>query len=422
MSYKTIPKEEGLDNSLKVIREGYNYIPNRTKIFQSDIFQTTLLGQKAIVLSGEDGAKLFYDESKIKRNGAAPKFATATLLGEDGVQTLDDEEHKNRKQYFMDLMTETRVQEWSLILKKEFLKAAINWMEQPEIVFYEEVKKVLTRAVCEWAGVPLPEKDVEKRTKQLANLFEMVAQTNPKFLQGAASRKTSTKWAKDLIEQVRNGELHPEENTALYKIAYHKKIDGTLLEIDPAATDLLNILRPTVAIAIYLAFVALSLHQFPEIKERLRQEKVDGEYYEHFVQEVRRYYPFFPFNAGITRKDFVWNNYPFDADTMVVFDFYGTNHDERLWDKPEVFNPDRFKEWTESPTDQVQYRLLAQGGGDYATGHRCPGEWNTVEAMKVTAELLANEIDYDLPEQDLSYSMVEMPTKPKSGILLKNVR
>lgn len=276
MAYKTIPVEEGFDNSLKVIREGYNYIPNRTTIFQSDIFQTTLLGQKAIVLSGEEGAKLFYDESKIKRSGAAPKFATATLLGEGGVQTLDDEEHRNRKRYFLDLMTETRIEEWGLILKKEFLKAAIDWMEQPEIVFYEEVKKVLTRAVCEWAGVPLPEKDVKKRTKQLANLFEMVAQTNHKFLQGVVSIKTSTKWAKELIEQVRKGELNPKEDTALYKIAFYKKIDGSLLELDPAATDLLNILRPSVAIAIYLAFVALTLHQFPEIKERFVMNKLKG--------------------------------------------------------------------------------------------------------------------------------------------------
>lgn len=46
-------------------------------------------------------------------------------------------------------------------------------MEEPSIVFYEEAKKVLTKAVCEWAGVPLPEKDVEKRMHQLSDLFEM---------------------------------------------------------------------------------------------------------------------------------------------------------------------------------------------------------------------------------------------------------
>lgn len=107
---------------------------------------------------------------------------------------------------------------------------------------------------------------------------------------------------------------------------------------------------------------------------------------------------------------------------MVVFDFHGTNHDERLWKNPETFDPERFNNWKTSPSDQVQYRLLAQGGGDYEKGHRCPGEWNTVEAMKITAEFLAKYIDYDLPEQDLSYSMVEMPTKPKSGLIFTKIR
>src|SRR5699024_222681 len=189
------------------------------------------------------------------------------------------------------------IEEWRMILKKEFLKSAIHWMEEPSIVFYEESKKVLMRAVCEWAGVPLPEEDVEKRTQQMANLFEMAAEASPKFAKGVISRKTGTKWAEDLIQQVRDGELHPEKETALYKIAFHTDLDGTLIDLHPAATDLLSVIRPSVAIAIYLNFVALTLQQFPEMKERLREEELDGEYYENFVQEVRRYYPFFPFNA-----------------------------------------------------------------------------------------------------------------------------
>jgi len=417
-----MPKEEGFENGLKMIREGYTYIPNRNKIYQTDVFETTLMGQNAYCMGGEEAARLFYDTDKIKRDGAAPKFATQTLLGEDGVQTLDGEEHRNRKQYFLDLMTEERIDDWGKLVKKYLLKGAVEWMEKPSIVFYEESKKALTRAVCEWAGVPLPKSDVEKRTKQLSNLFENVAEMNPKMAKGVISRKTGTKWAEDLIKQVRAGELEPDEDTALYQIAFHTEIDGTIIDLHPAATELLNILRPSVAIAIYLNFVALTLHQFPDIRHKLLLENVNGDYYEHFVQEVRRFYPFFPFNAGITRKDFVWNDYKFEGDSLLVFDYYGTSHDKRLWENPETFNPDRFKAWEISPTDQVQYQLVAQGGGDYLGGHRCPGEWNTVRAMKVTAEVLTKEIDYDLPKQDLGYSMVDMPTWPKSGIIMENVR
>jgi len=87
-----------------------------------------------------------------------------------------------------------------------------------------------------------------------------------------------------------------------------------------------------------------------------------------------------------------------------------------------LFNPNRFDDWEESPTDQAQYKLVAQGGGDYRTGHRCPGEWNTVKAIEVVADFLVNDIDYTVPEdQDAGYDMTEMPTKPNSGFIMESV-
>lgn len=56
---RPIPKEEGIDNSLSVLREGYLYVTNRAIGFQSDIFETRLLGERAICMRGEEAAKLF---------------------------------------------------------------------------------------------------------------------------------------------------------------------------------------------------------------------------------------------------------------------------------------------------------------------------------------------------------------------------
>jgi hypothetical protein len=54
LSIQVIPKEEGFENGLKILREGYQYIPNRHKIYQSDIFETTLLGKNAVCMGGEE--------------------------------------------------------------------------------------------------------------------------------------------------------------------------------------------------------------------------------------------------------------------------------------------------------------------------------------------------------------------------------
>ena len=55
-------------------------------------------------------------------------------------------------------------------------------------------------------------------------------------------------------------------------------------------------------------------------------------------------------------------------------------------------------------------------------GHRCAGEWVTIEVMKVSLDFLANRMDYEVPDQDLSFSMVSIPSIPHSKVVIKNVK
>ena len=107
---KVIPKQEGLDHSVDFLREGYLFVANRRKSFQSNIFETRLLGERVICLGGEDAASLFYEADKFTRLDAAPKRLLKTLFGEDGVQTLDGTAHTYRKRMFMSLMTKENQQ------------------------------------------------------------------------------------------------------------------------------------------------------------------------------------------------------------------------------------------------------------------------------------------------------------------------
>lgn len=54
-------------------------------------------------------------------------------------------------------------------------------------------------------------------------------------------------------------------------------------------------------------------------------------------------------------------------------------------------------------------------------GHRCAGEWVTIEVMKISLDYLVNRIDYEVPDQNLSFSMVNMPSIPHSKVVSKNV-
>ncbi len=159
-----------------------------------------------------------------------------------------------------------------------------------------------------------------------------------------------------MIEDVRAGLLKTSAGTALHEMAFHTQEDGSQLDSRMATIELMNVLRPIVAISYFLVFSALALHEHPKYKEWPRSGS-DRER-EMFVQEVRRYYPFGPFVGALVKKDFEWNNCEFKKGTSVLLDVYGTNHDPRLWDHPEEFRPERFAEREENPFD-----LIPQGGG-----------------------------------------------------------
>ncbi|MGE7983435.1 cytochrome P450 [Solibacillus sp. NPDC093137] len=411
----SVPKEEGIDHSLNLLREGYLYILNRRQSFHSDLFETRLLGKKAVCMGGKEAADLFYDNSKFKRAGVAPNRVAETLFGKKGVQTLDGDAHKHRKKMFMSIMSQDRLKKLNEIAAKQWDTALTKWQEMDDVVLYEEALEIMCRTACEWAGVPVEDKDMKKLADDFRAMFESATAIGPSHWAGRHARNRVEKWMGNLIDQVREGKLNPEEGTALYTFSMHRDLEGNLLDQEVASVEVINILRPIVAIAVYITFSALAAHHYPEERKKLQSGNEKNT--QMFVQEVRRFYPFFPFAAAEVKTDFTWKDYTFEKGTLTLLDLYGTNHDTNIWGNPEVFQPSRFENWDGSP-----FSFIPQGGGDYYLGHRCAGEWVTIEMMKVSLDFLVNQMTYDVPEQDLSYSKVSIPSLPKSKVVINNVQ
>lgn len=410
-----VPHDKSLDNSLALMREGYLFIKNRVDRYQSDLFEARLLGQKVICMSGEGAAKVFYDPERFQRKGAAPKRVQKTLFGENAIQAMDGEAHTHRKLLFMSLMTPPNQKRLAELAMEQWQASISKWEGAGNVVLFDEAKDILCRIACHWAGVPLLESEVKERADDFSAMVDAFGAVGPRHWKGRRARTRAEEWIKEVIEDVRAGMLKAEEGSALYAMAFHSELDGSQLDTQMAAVELINVLRPIVAIATFITFTALALHEHPECKERLQSG--NSHYLEMFVQEVRRYYPFGPFVGARVRKDFIWNQCEFEEGMLVLLDMYGTNHDSRLWENPNVFRPERFKEWKGSLFD-----FIPQGGGDPAKGHRCPGEGITVEVMKASLDFLSGKIDFEVPNQDLSYSLVKMPTLPESGFVMSNIR
>ena len=153
LTNKIIPQEKGIDHTLKLLKEGYLFIPNRVKAYQSSIFETRLLGKKVICISGKHAAKLFYNEELFQRKGALPKRIQKTLFGVNAIQTMDEARHRHRRLFFLDLLNEAGQKRLVSITKIKWQMALRRWQATDEIVLLDEVKYILCEAVCEWVGV-----------------------------------------------------------------------------------------------------------------------------------------------------------------------------------------------------------------------------------------------------------------------------
>jgi len=410
-----IPSDGRFDSTLTLAREGYEFIVNGCRRHASDVFETRLLLQPTICMRGADAARLFYDESKFVRADATPRRLRKTLLGEGGVHGLDGEAHRIRKRMFMSLMTPERIDAFADRLAIEWRTAIPLWERAERIVLLDEVEQLLCRAACKWSGVPLEPHDVRPRTADLAALMEGAGGTGIRHWRGRAARQRADAWIARLVHLVRAYELDVPESCALASIAWHRDPDGELLPPRVAAVEVLDVLRPIVAVARFVAFTALALHEHPSWRERIaRGENGDTE---RFVHEVRRFYPFVPFVPARVRRDFEWRGYRFVEGTRALLDLYGTNHDPRAWDEPDRFAPDRFRQWGESPFD-----FVPQGGGDHHANHRCAGEWLTIAIMTTAADLLTRAMTYEVPTQDLRVSLTRIPAQPKSRVVVAKVR
>ncbi|MEG1503179.1 MAG: cytochrome P450 [Enterococcus sp.] len=393
--------------------EGYLLLSELRKEADAPVVKARLLNKEVIAVYGKEAARAFYDPANFKRKGAMPKVVLKTLFGEEGVQTLDDEEHNQRKKVFMDLMTPKRMEDYRRIVDRTLTEKMEHL--QGELELFDAAKDVLFRSICEWSGIDLTKMD-EREINRLAEYqISMIssAVTNPTtHIKGIENRKKSEKWAQSLIEEARINPIAGKENVALYAFANAKDTQGNLLPIDVAAVELLNIIRPTVALTVWIALMGHALFSRPDIYQRLHTEF--DELQDSFIQEMRRYYPFFPMVPAFAKKDVTIDGYLIPEDSWVVLDLYGTNHDERSIETPDVFRISRYVGKEKHISYDEEYEMIAQGGGKFEAMHRCAGEWITLHALRVFSDQLVNKYEFSVPEQDWTIPMNQFPTYPNS--------
>lgn len=425
---RTVHARTGVtDRSVDLLRDGYTFadaVRARAGNLAARAVPLKLMGGPALLIRGTEAVRFFYDTDRFRRAGAMPVAVKAPLFGRGAVHGLDDDTHRHRKQLFLHATTPERVEALVEEVDREWARV----LERAETLnVYEASVAVFGRAVLSWAGTGMDALQVEDRAQRLAAIVEGFGVPGLPWARAMLARRDSDAWAKDLIIRARTVEGFPGQTgrgagqvPVLDLVAAYRDPDGRLLDEHTAGVELQNIVRPTIAVSRFAAFIALALHEHPQWVARLRAETADrgstvgGPQARAFAHEVRRVYPFVPMLPARARCPMEWGGQHIRAGQRVLLDILGTNNDPGEWERPADFDPERF---LGLDARQIE-NFIPQGGGSPRLGHRCPGEDITVGLMAVTAAHLAGR-DWAADESGMSFDLHRMPTRPQGGPVLQ---
>lgn len=376
----SFPHDPLPDSSLTLLRLGAEFGRSRYGQLGSDAFRLRLGLMPAIMAMGREAHDVFYVPDRFTRRGALPPTTLRSLQDVGSVMTLDGQAHRHRKAMLMAVLNNAAPRMAADAVEAAWHDTVPRWRKRGIIALLPGVRALLTRGLCQWAGVPLDAAEGPQRTAEFGAMIDGAGAVGPRNWWGLFLRQRTERWARERIARQR---AHPQApaGSAVAVIAAHRDDRGELLPLEIAGVELINCIRPAVACERYVVFAADALNRWPEWRERI--DPHDDAAVARFAQEVRRFYPFLPAIGGKALEPFEWRGERFGKGAWMLFDLHGTNHDPRLFEAPDRFDPDRY---LREPS--AVKRIVANGGGEPFTTHRCPGEAMTVELIKRGTKLL----------------------------------
>ena len=264
---EALPRAPEPDSTLAFLREGCLFGLNRFRRLGTDAFEARLGLRRVLYVHGAEAAAMFYASDRFTRRGAIPP-STLTLLQDFGsVQRLDGAAHRHRKAMFMRLLDVSAATRLVLEFRDEWERRLARWTHERALVLHDEIEAILCRAACRWAGVALAEAEADARSRDFSAMIDGAGAIGAHFARGMLARYRVERWLRGEIARLR---ARGEDDSPASRIAHHREPDGRPLDERVAAVELINLLRPTVALARWVTFAALALHQYPLLRPRLR--------------------------------------------------------------------------------------------------------------------------------------------------------
>ncbi|WP_132058147.1 cytochrome P450 [Halorussus amylolyticus] len=179
--------------------------------------------------------------------------------------------------------------------------------------------------------------------------------------------------------------------------------------------------------ALTLTYVWDLLSRNPDAEARLREELdevVDGrptvedvfefEYVDAVVKEAMRLYPPAHEIRREPAKDVTFGDYAVPEGSLLVLPTWVLHRDDRFWDDPEAFRPER---WLEADRDRPEYAYFPFGGGP----RRCIGRQFAMVEAQLAVATVARDWTFDRRYDDLDLSAA-VTLQPKGEVPVRTER
>jgi len=384
---------------LPIIGETLNLVLNQTffskkryQQYETDIFKTSIFGQKFIFVRGEHYCQfVLQNENKYFQSSPLPNIKK--LFGENALSNQTGELHTKRRKILKQVFTNKYLDIQEKTIQANTEQYFKKWEKEQTFEWYPELRNYAFDIACSLI-IGETNSDLNRELKQWSQgLFTF----NPRVVKRALKSRSNILSSLDQI--IASAE---DRNESALTLMLEAEVEGEKLEVEEIKDQLLNLLAAGhETLASGLTSICLVLGKNPSLKEQIRKE--GEEYQTKVIKETLRQYP--PVAGGFRRiiEDCSFNGYNFPKDWGLIYEIKETHYSDFL--QPEQFDPERFQ------NPRNPYGFIPFGDGE----RRCLGERLAYLEMKLFTQYLVNYNWEILPKQDLTIQTTPFP-HPKDNL------
>jgi cytochrome P450 len=354
-------------------------------------------------------------------------------FGAEGLVQTEGEQWRRQRTIVQDAFTMERIREYADTMGADVRAAVDNWDDGEEIALDERFSRLTLRILTR----SLFDMDLEGGAGQVAELTEVVeARTDinsltamaPLWLPLPSNRRFKRvqsefeSFVEALIEQRRGSAEEYDDLLSLLLAGTDESGQGmTDVEIRDQMSTFLFAGHETTSLA--LTYACMELATRPALCERLRseyEECIDGRTpsfeellrlteTERVIKETLRLYPPAYIIFREAGDDVAVGDYRVPAGTKLTLPQFWIHRDERFYDDPEQFRPDR---WTEDFEDDLHdYAYFPFGGGP----RHCIGMRFAMLELKTALATILPAVAFELisdPDPAFSFGVTLRPREP----------